>query len=104
MTVTVLYPQTDNTLNKLRYKSTTPPSRQTASHAESVGTEHTCDCIQFSQTAKEVQQAGQLSQAATDIREDKIAEIKQQIADGTYAIDTEKIASRMIADAFMLKI
>jgi negative regulator of flagellin synthesis FlgM len=36
-----------------------------------------------------------------DIREDKVAQLKEQIENGTYEIDEEKIADNMLKDSLL---
>jgi negative regulator of flagellin synthesis FlgM len=36
-----------------------------------------------------------------DVREDKVAELKEQVESGTYEIDAEKIAEKMLKDSLL---
>ena len=58
----------------------------------------TGDQVVLSSEAKQMQEIKNAFNAIPDIREAKVAEIKAQIEDGTYTIDGEKIASKMIKE------
>lgn len=59
------------------------------------------DKVVLSSKAKEIQEAKKLMNSITDIREEKIAEIRKQIEDGTYEIKEEKIAGKMLMEALL---
>jgi negative regulator of flagellin synthesis FlgM len=53
---------------------------------------------EISGKAKEFAQAKAVASQAPDVREDKIAALKARIAAGTYQIDANKIADKMVDD------
>jgi flagellar biosynthesis anti-sigma factor FlgM len=59
--------------------------------------------VQISSDAKDKAEAFQraldLAKATPDVREDRVAELKQQIADGTYKADPGNIADGMMREA-----
>jgi negative regulator of flagellin synthesis FlgM len=57
------------------------------------------DKVELSARAKQVQAASKLAQAFPDVREDRVAEIRNQIESGTYRIDAGKIAAAMLKEA-----
>ena len=59
------------------------------------------DTVVLSDTAKKVQEAQKQLEAIPDVREDKIAQLKEQIENKTYDMDEEKIAGKMIKDALL---
>jgi len=59
------------------------------------------DKVALSPEAKQIQEAKKLLDSLPDIREDKVAEIKEQIEAGTYNIDGEKIAFKMIRESIL---
>jgi negative regulator of flagellin synthesis FlgM len=59
------------------------------------------DRVELSQTARDVQKARAQMEEIPDIREEKVTEIKNQIQNGTYEIDSHKIASKMIRQSLM---
>lgn len=54
------------------------------------------DKLEFSDVAKTYQTAKAAVNDATDVREDRIAQIKAQMAAGTYNISSEAIAEKII--------
>ena len=59
------------------------------------------DTVVLSDTAKKVQEAQKQLEAIPDVREDKVAQLKEQIENGTYEIDEEKIADKMLKDLLL---
>lgn len=59
------------------------------------------DTVVLSDTAKKVQEAQKQLEAIPDVREDKVAQLKEQIENKTYDMDEEKIAGKMIKDALL---
>lgn len=57
------------------------------------------DTVVLSDTAKKIQEAQTQLEAIPDVREDKVAQLKEQIEKGTYEIDEEKIADKMLKDS-----
>jgi len=56
------------------------------------------DRVSLSPQARELLKAQRALAAIPDVREDKVEEIKAQIADGTYRIDSDQIAAKMIRE------
>lgn len=52
--------------------------------------------VEFSARARELHAAREAAQAAPDVREDKVADARQRIENGTYRVDAEAIARRML--------
>jgi len=59
------------------------------------------DTVVLSDTAKAVQEAQAQLKSIPDVREDKVAELKEQIENGTYEPDAEKIAEKMLTDSLL---
>ncbi len=59
------------------------------------------DTVVLSDSAKRVQEAQKELASIPDVREDKVAQLKEQIENNTYDMDEEKIAGKMISDALM---
>lgn len=57
------------------------------------------DSVELSQNARDLQKAQQALQELPDIRQDKVAALKQQIENGTYDIRADKIAANMIKES-----
>ena len=56
------------------------------------------DTVVISDAARRVQEARRQLDEIPDVREDKVAQLRNQIQNGTYEIDSEKIASKMIKE------
>ena len=54
--------------------------------------------VEVSPRAKEAAQARSAAAAAPDVREDKVAKIKQSMQNGNYSVDADMVASRMVDD------
>ena len=59
------------------------------------------DTVALSNAAKNIQEAQKQLEAIPDVREDKVAQLKEQIENGTYEIDEEKIADKMLKDTLL---
>jgi negative regulator of flagellin synthesis FlgM len=56
------------------------------------------DNVVLSPKAKEIQQAKILLGSFTDVREDKVAQIKKKIEQGTYQVEPQKLAEKLVTD------
>jgi len=65
------------------------PQKNTAVDTASVKSE-------ISPKAKEFLQAKEVAAKAPDVREDRIAELKRQIASGSYQVNAQAIADKMV--------
>lgn len=61
----------------------------------------TTDTVVISDTAKRIQEAQKQIQTIPDVRADKVAELRNQIENGTYEIKAEAIAGNMIKESLM---
>jgi negative regulator of flagellin synthesis FlgM len=59
------------------------------------------DRVVLSSKAREIQEAKKLMSSVSDIREEKVAQIRKQIQEGTYEINEEKIAGKMLKEALL---
>lgn len=55
------------------------------------------DKVEISSFGKDLQIAKQAVAGASDIREEKVAEYRKRIAEGTYDVSAEDFADRMLA-------
>ena len=53
---------------------------------------------EISAKSKEFAQAKSVATGSPDVREDKIADIKRRMAEGSYKVDHEAVADRMVDD------
>lgn len=56
------------------------------------------DRLEFSQTAKSYQTAKAAVSDAPDVRQDKIAQIKEQMSAGRYNISAEAVADKILSN------
>jgi negative regulator of flagellin synthesis FlgM len=61
----------------------------------------TADTVVISETAKRIQEARFQIESIPDTNSEKVAEIKRSIQDGTYKIDPDKIADKMIRESLL---
>lgn len=54
------------------------------------------DQLEISQTGRDYQVAKQAVAGASDIREDKVAQLKQAVDSGSYCVDTGDFASKLL--------
>ena len=59
------------------------------------------DKVVLSPKAREVQEAKRVLDSLPDIREEDVARIKNEIKQGTYKIEGEKLAAKMIKEALL---
>ena len=64
------------------------------------GKEKTSDMLEISQSGKDYQIAKKAVANAPDIREDKVAAIKEALASGTYNVSAREIADKMVEDYY----
>ena len=66
-----------------------------------VGTNKTeQDTVELSPSSKEAQLINEVNAAEPDIREEKVAALKKQVDSGTYRVDPEAVADKLV-DAFL---
>ena len=56
------------------------------------------DTVVISDAAKRVQEARRQLEDIPDVREDKVSQLRSQIQNGTYEINADKIAGKMIKE------
>ena len=56
------------------------------------------DTVVISEAAKKVQEARAQLNDIPDVREDKVAELRNQIQNGTYQVDAEKTADKLLKE------
>lgn len=56
------------------------------------------DSVSLSDSAKSLASARDAVQNTPDVREQKVADIKQQISDGTYSVSSRVLARKMLAN------
>jgi negative regulator of flagellin synthesis FlgM len=64
--------------------------------ANSPSVRSSSDSVEISDRSRELARARQAVDAALDVRADKVAEIRQRIEDGTYAVSPELLAQKLL--------
>lgn len=83
-----------NAVNQV-YQATTQSKKVTSSQKSSRD-----DKVEISQAGKDIAVAKKAVVEASDVREDKIQKIKEQINAGTYAVSAEDVAEKMLGSIF----
>lgn len=65
------------------------------------GTVVTEEKVTLSGRASEVQQARQIIADLPDVRKDKVDDLKARIDDGSYQVDGERVAEKMIGESLL---
>lgn len=69
--------------------------------AQEQGKSFRTEDVKFSATAKELQQARQAMEATPEIRDDKVGQFKGEIATGTYRVEGDKVATKMLRESLI---
>ena len=88
--------QIDAYVNQVQEKNKVDPSNNKADNA-AVKT----DTVVISDAAKRIQEIRSQLDEVPDVREEKVAQLRQQIEDGTYEIKPDKIAEKMISEGLI---
>jgi negative regulator of flagellin synthesis FlgM len=83
-------------VNNVQDKKTTALPRDKAAHPGAK-----TDTVDISDTAKRVSADREEMDRIPDVREEKVAELKKQVENGSYQVDPEKIAEKMLKDGFL---
>lgn len=75
-----------------------------AKKAGQVGETNKKDFYEISQSAKDYQIAKKAVAEATDIREDKVARLKEALASGSYNVSSQEIAEKIVSNYFDFQI
>ena len=78
--------------DRIKVGDKTDTSKSQGSTSSTGGAEH----IAISSKAKDIQKATEAVNAAPDIRIEKVNQIKEQIANGTYKVSSEQLAEKII--------
>ena len=57
--------------------------------------------VDISAQARDIQQAKKVIAGTPDVREERVRELKARIEQGTYKINTEKIAEKMVKESLI---
>ncbi len=59
------------------------------------------ESVKLSATAKDIQQARKAMESAPEIREDKVVQFKGEIEAGTYSVEGDKVAPKMLKESLI---
>ena len=83
----------------LEGKEKTSATRRAEDRArESSGSSSQGDRVQLSERSREMAKAAETLASTPDIRQQKVAEIKERIQNQEYRVDADKVAHKMITD------
>lgn len=83
------------------YNQITQMYQTTKAKVKNAGkSEKASDSLQLSQTGKDYQVAKQAVKDASDIREDRVNQIKESLASGTYQVTGEEFAEKVLSRYF----
>lgn len=84
------------------YTSQTTRVRENEKPSGNKSTSDSCqDRVLLSPMAKEIQMVKTQLQSIPDVRAEKVTEVKNQIAQGTYKVSSEKIAHCLVGESLM---
>ena len=78
--------------DRIKVGDKTDTSKSTGATSSTGGAEH----IAISSKAKDIQKANEVINAAPDIRIEKVDQIKEQIANGSYSVSSEQLAEKIL--------
>ena len=82
-------------------KNVTNAEKASKKEAHEAGQSGRRDQVILSPKAKAIQEAKKLLESLPDVREDRVAQIKEQIRNGTYKIDAKKVAAKMVEESLL---
>jgi len=77
------------------------PVRNEGNKPVSGGAAIATERVDLSAKAKELQRIRQVLDQIPDVREGKIQELKDRIASGNYAVESEKVAAKMVGESLI---
>lgn len=80
------------TANKVEHNPTQASPRNEQNSAPSRG-----ESVQLSQQAQQLQNIAEKMRSEPEVDNERVARIKQAIADGSYQIDNQRLASKLVA-------
>jgi flagellar biosynthesis anti-sigma factor FlgM len=85
--------------NILAYVQNVRNKRNDAATGEAAGDTLKRDTVKISAQGRDIRQAVKIAKSAPDVREEEVAAIRARIENGTYVIESEKIAANMIVES-----
>ncbi len=73
-------------------------AEQSSTDARPKGPAPKNDSVHFSQDAKLLADAQSVASSSADVRADKVAQLREQVQNGTYQVDAQKIAENILRE------
>ena len=80
------------------YRKQTELAQQEKPREAAAAPESRGDRVSLSDDARIMAEAKRTAQETSDIRQDKVAELKAQVESGTYTVDSRKVAAAMLRE------
>lgn len=84
-----------------KYQKTDKVEGQAPEQSRAINNSSPEEKVNLSTTAKEVQKIKSAIDELPDVREEKILDLKNRIEQGTYQVDAEKIAEKMVGESLL---
>jgi negative regulator of flagellin synthesis FlgM len=81
------------------YTPTTTVTTGAADRRRQPAGENSADKVVLSPRAREIQDARQRAESLPDVRKDKVHRIRRQLAAGTYSVNGDEIAFKMMKES-----
>jgi negative regulator of flagellin synthesis FlgM len=91
----------DTTAQGIQQYQKSDPVRNEGDKTVTGGAAIATERVDLSAKAKEFQQIRQILDETPDVRDDKVRELKDQIQSGNYAVDSGKIAAKMLGESLI---
>jgi negative regulator of flagellin synthesis FlgM len=91
----------DTTVQGLQQYQKSDPIRSEGEKPVNGGATIATEKVDLSTKAKELQQIRQILDQIPDVREDKVKELKERIESGNYAVDSGKVAAKMLGESII---
>ncbi len=79
-----------------RFKSDPVEKKDDATRSKTANAPQGGDRVELSIKSGEIEQLKQTMQGISDVRAERVASLKQAIADGTYSVDGKLVAEKML--------
>jgi negative regulator of flagellin synthesis FlgM len=79
-----------------RYKTDPLEKKDDASRTKPKTAAQGGDRVDLTINSGDIEQLKQTMQGMSDVRSERVAALKQSIADGTYSVDSKKVAEKML--------
>jgi negative regulator of flagellin synthesis FlgM len=76
-------------------------SKNVKSEAAAASLPSTAAQVQISDQAKLMQKATEAVHATADVRQERVAELKERIRAGTYKVDSQSVADKLVEEHFL---